>query len=80
MMEWDYDTDTFASYLSWRIEFEGQESPNKTFDHLLTPDCQLVRNEIRHQLSQHAVTVRIAGLQEMCQNIGIDREDSELLD
>lgn len=63
--EWDHDTDTLASYLSWRIEFEGQESSNKTVDHLLAPICQFVRDEISHQLSQHAVTVRIPGLQEM---------------
>jgi len=63
--EWDHDTDTLASYLAWKIEFESTQTINRITANLLAPITEFVRKEVSHQLTQHAVTVRILGLQEM---------------
>jgi hypothetical protein len=62
---WDHDTDTLASFLAWKTEFETTRSANQTATALMTPICEFVRKEVQYQLSKHSVTVKIPGLQEM---------------
>ena len=63
--EWDHDTDTLASYVAWKIEFESLQTGNRVTQNLLAPIAEFIRKEVSHQLTQHAVMVRIPDLQEM---------------
>jgi hypothetical protein len=63
--EWDRDTDTLASYLSWKSNFNSALHHNLGMTDLLGPICQFVRNELRHQLSTHTSNVKNPGIQDL---------------
>jgi len=63
--EWDHDTDTLASFLTWRSATHHIENVNQTVDALIGLICQLVRAEMKHQLANQSTTVKIPGLQDI---------------
>jgi hypothetical protein len=63
--EWDRDTDTLASYLTWTSALHHSEQTNQTGDMLLGPICKFIREELKHQLASQSTTVRIPGLQDI---------------
>jgi hypothetical protein len=63
--EWDQDTDTLASYLTWKSNFNSALHHNLTMTDLLSPICQFVQNELQHQLSTHSSNVKISGIQDL---------------
>jgi len=60
-----HETDTLANYLAWKIEFKSLETTNRVTENLHIPISKIVHKEISHQLTQHAITIRIPDLQEM---------------
>lgn len=62
---WDKDDDTLASYIARKLESELATQTHKFTSNLLKPICKFTREEIRYQLQQQSITVRLSGLQEM---------------
>jgi len=46
--EWDHDTDTLASYVAWKIEFESLQTSNRVTQNLLAPIAEFVRKEVSY--------------------------------
>jgi hypothetical protein len=63
--QWDHDTDTLASFITYQLKAEGHNITKQTCDTLLTPICHFVRETIKYQMATHAVTVKIPDLEEM---------------
>ena len=63
--EWDCNTDTLADFFAWKSANHLNEQINRTVEALLGPICQLVHDEMKHQLANQSTTVRIPGLQEV---------------
>ena len=63
--EWDHDTDTLASFLTWKSASHHNQQTKRLIDAVLGPMCQFVREELKHQLANQSTTVRIPGLQEI---------------
>jgi len=63
--EWDHDTDTLASFLTWKSAAHHNQQTKCLIDTVLGPMCQFVREEMTHQLSNQSTTVRIPGLQDI---------------
>ena len=63
--EWDHDTDTLASFLTWKSAAHHNQETKRLIDAVLGPMCQFVRKEMKHQLSNQSTTVRIPGLQDI---------------
>jgi hypothetical protein len=63
--EWDRDTDTLASYLTWKSNFNSAHHHNLAMMDLLGPICQFVRDELRHQLSTHSSKVKVPDIQDI---------------
>jgi len=57
------DDDTCASYIAWKLESELASQTHKITSDLLEPLCKFTQEEIRHQLQQQSLTVRLPGLQ-----------------
>jgi len=64
-LEWDHDTDTLASFLTWKSAAHHNQQTKRLIDAVLEPMCQFVREEMKHQLSNQSTTVRIPGLQDI---------------
>jgi hypothetical protein len=63
--EWDHDTDTLASYLAWKSASTTAHYHNLAVSDFLSPICQFIRDELRHQLSTHSSKVKIPDIQDM---------------
>jgi hypothetical protein len=63
--EWDHDTDTLASFLTWKSAAHHNQQTKRLIDAVLGPMCQFVRDEMKCQLANQSTTVRIPGLQEI---------------
>jgi len=63
--EWDHDTDTLASFLTWKSATHHNQQTKRLIDAVLGPMCQFVCEELKHQLSNQSTTVRIPGLQDI---------------
>ena len=63
--EWDHDTDTLASFLTWKSAAHHNQQTKRLIDAVLGPMCQFVREELKHQLSNQSTMVRIPGLQDI---------------
>jgi hypothetical protein len=62
--EWDHDTDTLASFLTWKSAQHHTESTTNTVTALLGPICEFVRTEVRYQLQKHSINVKLPELQD----------------
>jgi len=63
--DWDHDTDTLASFLTWKSELDHTTATNDTTEWLLEPICHSIHAEMTHQFAKQSVTVKIPGLKEM---------------
>jgi len=63
--DWDCNTDTLASFLTWKSELDHTTTTNDTTERLLELICSFIRAEMTHQFAKQSVTVKIPGLKEM---------------
>jgi len=63
--KWDHDTDTLASFLTWKSASHHNQQTKRLIDAILVPMCQFVREELKQQLANQSTTVRIPGLQDI---------------
>jgi hypothetical protein len=63
--QWDHDTDTLASFISYQLKAEGHDITKRTCDTLLPPLCKFIRETIQFQLGAISVTIKTPDVEEM---------------